>query len=112
MPLPPGTSAFPPASPSSMQRSFFVSNRRPADGKFDVRGPFMGTVVAVQGSISIEMQGQIVTAEDRIKLPLESAVRARSIVRDVASNIAYEVMLVRTFVDGIDAYVTRKQADT
>lgn len=110
MPLPPLTTQFTPGtSAPAIRRSVSVANM--TNGKYQQRGPFMATFVPVDGMVQLPNYAELVQVDARIRLPLESAARARAIVTDLASNTTYFVLFARTFVDCIEVSVRRDQGD-
>lgn len=111
MPLPPSTTSFPPNNIAPERRSYRVNNRLPGGG-MSIRGPYLCTRVPVSGSLQMTQPGtaQMVMIEERVYLPLDSGCKARSVLVDVQSNVAWEVIFVRRLRDHIEAFVKSGKA--
>lgn len=91
-------------------RAFYVSLKNTI-GSYDKRGPFMGSFIPTNGALQISKGGAMVSVDARLRLPLVSGVRPGSIVRDLTTNLAYEVEDAKTWADHIEVFVNRSQAD-
>lgn len=111
MPLPPLSSSFTPAV-SAERRTVFVSKQLGSNG-WSRRGPYVGIIVPMNGALQIAPNkgGDLVTAEMRMKLPVASGAAARCIVRDAATNQAYEVIYAQKWASHIEVYLKRSAGD-
>ena len=107
---PRGSSSFPLANPPAFRRQFYVATPNAA-GTLTTTGPFFATRVPDSQNIQIQRQGELITIDDRVNMPLESKVRTRCVLTDVVSNTSYEVVQARTFATFIECLIARTQAD-
>lgn len=115
MPLPPATTGFPPSNAigSNERRWYYVDTYvKGSSGARNRRGPYLCEHVPMNGTVQIpNKSGEMVTVEERIYLPAVSGAKARAIVVDVATNLAYEVLYVQRWTPRIEAWVKRSMPD-
>lgn len=109
MPLP-RTTTFPPREPPSIRRFYYVINMN-VDGSRSVRGPYLGHHVSLKSAVQIQNFGEIVSANEYIRLPLECGVKPRSIIRDAATNMTWTCVDSNPWVTHVEAYVMRATGD-
>lgn len=117
MPLPPGSSSFPPAIAAAERRWYmvdqFVRGGQPQNVARNSRGPYCCPRVPVSGLLEIpaEKSGEFVRIEEKVYFPVSSAIRARAVIRDVATNVAYQVHYIQRRSTFIEAWVKRATPD-
>lgn len=113
MPVMPGAGHWPPSFPSTEQGWFTISERDPDTQQFVVSGPYLCTRVPMNGQLQMPAGkgNQIVVIDERLKLPLETDLSARSVVTDIETNVQYEVIQSNRWTDFIEAYLVRRAAD-
>lgn len=115
MPLPPGTTSFPPSEymGSNERRWYYVDTYiKGNSGPRNRRGPYLCERVPMNGMTEMpNKSGDLVTVEERIYLPPVSGAKARAVVVDVATNVTYEVLYVQRWYPRIEAWVKRSMPD-
>ncbi len=102
---------FPPIVNAFLQRTYYVDHRR-AGAKGGIvwfqRGPFRGKRAPISGLLNIANQGAgLVTADERIYLPLPSQPAARDIITEIDTAKTFEVVFVQMWPAHVELFVKR-----
>jgi hypothetical protein len=111
----PSKGRWPRRIPDTNQGYYYVDNRNLSAGdKSDRRGPFVCDYIPSNGQLQMPSgtarSGDpiMVVIDARIWVPLESGVKARSILTNVANNVSFTVVYAKRWPDRIEALVTRR----
>lgn len=97
----------------SEEQAYFLVTSFAANGQSRVtNGPFLCTVVPYSGNLQFQRPGtaQVVVADVRLSCPIDSGVRARSILTNQATSEQFEVVQAQRYPDRIVTYALRKTA--
>lgn len=112
MPVMPTNGHFPRRTPETNEASFYVANRDPATEKMTRCGPYLASFTPTSGTLQVpatDSRGNAITVnvDGRIWLPIVSGAKARSIVTNVGTGIAFTVIYVQRWATQIEAFVKR-----
>ncbi len=112
MPLPPGSSSFPPATPPALKRMVWIDTPY-GDGRTGTyrTGPFSASVIPISGGQQVQRQGEILLTSDRIYLPAYVDIRESAVITDAISQRSYSVQFVQHWNDRTEVLVLRESAD-
>ncbi|HEX3456649.1 MAG TPA: hypothetical protein VHR97_01725 [Candidatus Baltobacteraceae bacterium] len=114
MPIPPNSGRWPRRLPDTNSGEYYVDNRNPASGdKYDRRGPYVVDYVPGDGQLQVPTttksgDATMVLVDAHIWLPVESGVKARSIIIHVPSGAAFTVLFASRQGGRIEALVQRR----
>lgn len=115
MPLPPGTTSFPPTQSigTAERRWFYVDAYvKGSTGARSRRGPYPCEYLQTNGTIEIANKGgDLVTVDARVYFPIVSGVKPRAVIVDLANNVTYEVLNTQRWSTRIEAFVRRTMPD-
>jgi hypothetical protein len=110
MPLPPGTSNFPPSIPHVLRRSVYIDVPN-ANSVGAVRyGPYSASIVPIMGGQQVERQGTVTLVSDRVYLPPYAQASAGTIITDIVSGKSYEAQFVQSWPSTVEVLVRREDA--
>jgi hypothetical protein len=110
MPLPPGSSSFPPSIPHSLRRSVYVDVPNVAATGSVRWGPYSASIIPILGGQQVEREGTVTLASDRVYLPPYAQCSAGTIITDVLTGKSYEAQFVQQWPSTIEVLVKREGA--
>lgn len=113
MPIMPRGGRFPSRLSGTDQGYYYCDNRNTTNAdQFDRTGPFLCEYVPASGELQVPQTSKgaaiMVTVDAHVWLPLASGCKARSILVELTSGLAYTVLFTAAQGERIEALVKRQ----
>lgn len=115
MPLPPGSSSFPPSLPATLRRRVWVdvpwADDDPRGDGSDRWGPYGASIIPIAGGQQVQREGDTTFATDRVYLPPDANVSSTCVITDLLTNKGYEAVFIQRWPNTIEVLLTRNAPD-